>query len=177
MIRRALSLAPIALGLALASSSARAADELKVGDVAPAFSLAGSDGKTHTLADYKGKKAVVLNWFPKAFTGGCTAQCKSFAESADELKTLDVAYFTASVDKPEENKKFAESVHADYPILSDPDKAAATAYGVLSPKGYAQRWTYYIDKEGKIAAIDKSVKAATAAPDVAAKVKTLGIAK
>jgi len=58
-----------ALGLALSCAAARAA-ELKAGDAAPEFSLAGSDGKTHKLSDYKGKQAVVLAWFPKAFTGG-----------------------------------------------------------------------------------------------------------
>ncbi len=58
-----------ALGLALSCAAARAAD-LTVGDAAPEFSLAGSDGKTHRLSDYKGKQAVVLAWFPKAFTGG-----------------------------------------------------------------------------------------------------------
>jgi peroxiredoxin Q/BCP len=59
----------VALGLLLACAAARAAD-LKVGDPAPDFSLVGSDGKTHRLADYRGKQAVVLAWFPKAFTGG-----------------------------------------------------------------------------------------------------------
>jgi thioredoxin-dependent peroxiredoxin len=58
-----------ALGLALSCAAARAA-ELKAGDAAPEFSLVGSDGKTHELADYRGKQAVVLAWFPKAFTGG-----------------------------------------------------------------------------------------------------------
>jgi thioredoxin-dependent peroxiredoxin len=58
-----------ALGLALSCAAARAA-ELKAGDAAPEFSLVGSDGKTHKLSDYKGKQAVVLAWFPKAFTGG-----------------------------------------------------------------------------------------------------------
>ncbi len=57
------------LGLLLCGAAVRAA-ELKVGDPAPEFSLAGSDGKTHTLAEYRGKQAVVLAWFPKAFTGG-----------------------------------------------------------------------------------------------------------
>ena len=68
------------LGLAIVASfstSAARADDLKVGDKAPDFKLQGSDGKTYSLADFKGKQAVVLNWFPKAFTGGCTIQCKS----------------------------------------------------------------------------------------------------
>jgi len=107
------------------------ADEPKVGEQAPAFSLPGSDGKIYTLADYKGKSAVVLAWFPKAFTGGCTAECKSFAQGGNLLKGLNVAYFTASVDVPDYNKKFAESLNCDYPILSDADKSVAKAYGVV----------------------------------------------
>jgi peroxiredoxin Q/BCP len=153
-----------------------AAAELKVGDPAPAFSLQGSDGKTYSLEQFKGKSAVVIAWFPKAFTGGCTKECKSLRENSKALHDLKVAYFTASVDSPEENKKFAESLDLDYPILSDPDKSVATAYGVLNPtRGFANRWTYYIDKEGIIKAIDKTVNAPQAGPDIAAKLKELGL--
>ncbi len=168
------------LGLALALAFAaptRAADALKAGDTAPEFSMKGSDGKTYTLSDFKGKKAVVVAWYPKAFTGGCTAECKSFQEDGSVLKGLDVAYFTASVDSVEKNTDFAKSLSVvDYPILSDPDKSVAKAYGVLGGAGFAQRWTFYIDKEGKIAAIDKKVNTKKAAPDVAAKLKELGLA-
>ena len=58
------------------------AGELAVGDPAPDFSLPGSDGKTHSMADYRGKQAVVIAWFPRAFTSGCTIECKSLAEKA-----------------------------------------------------------------------------------------------
>jgi thioredoxin-dependent peroxiredoxin len=70
------------LGIVLSAGIATAAD-LKVGDKAPDFTLKASDGKTYSLADFKGKKAVVIAWFPKAFTGGCTAECKSFKASSD----------------------------------------------------------------------------------------------
>ncbi len=177
MTRRTLLGLGLALSLAAAPSLARAADELKVGDTAPEFTMKGSDGKTYNLSDFKGKKAVVVAWFPKAFTGGCTAECKSFKELSTSLKDMDVAYFTASTDKVDENTKFGESLGIDYPILSDPDKTVANAYGVINPaRGFANRWTFYIDKDGKIAEIDKKVKTASAAPDVAAKLKSLGIA-
>ncbi len=89
-----------------------------------------------------------------------------------------MAYFTASVDPPDVNKKFAESLGVDYPILSDPGKSVALAYGVLTAdKGYASRWTFYIGKDGKILFIDKKVNAANAGPDVAAKLAELGIPK
>src|SRR5215469_6419414 len=120
-----------AAGLSFACMSSLSAAELKVGDKAPAFSMPGSDGKTYSLDQFKGKKAVVIAWFPKAFTGGCTAECKSFRENSDALKPLNVAYFTASIDSPEENRKFAESLGLDYPILSDPGTDVAKAYGVV----------------------------------------------
>ena len=168
--------AAVALALGTLPAGAAAADEPKVGDPAPPFTLQGSDGKTYSLADFKGKKAVILAWYPKAFTGGCTAECKSFGADGAGLKKLNVAYFTASVDTPDYNKKFAESLGADYPILSDPDKSVARAYGVLRPVGgFANRWTFYIDKDGVIREIDKKVNTKDAAPDAAAKVKSLGL--
>src|SRR6188508_234167 len=83
--------------------------ELKVGDMAPDFTLPGTDGKTHKLSEYRGKQAVVVAWFPKAFTQGCTIECKSLAENGDKIKQYDVAYFMASVDNIEDNTKFAKA--------------------------------------------------------------------
>lgn len=88
-----------------------------------------------------------------------------------------MAYFAVSVDTPEENAKFAEHVEADYPILADPAKDTAKAYGVLGGSGLASRWTYYIDVDGRILHIEKAVKVATAGPDVAAKLSELQIDK
>jgi peroxiredoxin Q/BCP len=81
------------------------------------------------------------------------------------------------VDDAKTNKEFAEHVGADYPILSDPGKEVATAYGVLGRIGMASRWTFYIAPDGKIIHIDKSVKTSTAGADVAAKLGELGVAK
>ena len=157
----------------LVGSTAATAAELKVGDPAPDFTLQASDGKTYQLSDFKGKKAVVLAWFPKAFTQGCTIECKSLAENGDKIRKYDVAYFMASVDPVEGekgNKAFAESEKADFPMLGDPTKETAKAYGVLNAeRGFANRWTFYIDKDGRIAAIDKAVKPATSAEDMVAK--------
>ena len=163
--------------------------ELKVGDPAPDFSLQASDGKTYKLSDFKGKKAVVIAWFPKALTAGCTIECKSLAEHGDMIKKYNVEYFMASVDPLDKNIEFAkaksvdlggtrgvvEKKEADFPILSDPTKATATAYGVLSPQGFATRWTFYIGKDGKIAAVDKTIKVATSAEDMAAKLGELNV--
>jgi peroxiredoxin Q/BCP len=150
-------------------------NELKVGDSAPDFSLQASDGKTYKLSDFKGKKAVVVAWFPKADTPGCTIECKSLAQNGDKIRKFNVAYFMASVDPVDANTAFAQKYSADFPLLSDPTKATAQAYGVLNPGGMARRWTYYIGKDGKVLAIDNSVKPATSAEDMIAKLTELGV--
>ena len=88
-----------------------------------------------------------------------------------------MAYFASSVDTPEENAKFAEHVEADYPILADPSKDTAKAYGVLGTFGVANRWTFYIGVDGRILYIEKAVKVSSAGQDVATKLAELGIAK
>ena len=82
----------------------------------------------------------------------------------------------ASTDPIEENTKFGAEQKADFPLLSDPTKEVATKYGVLNAqRGFANRWTFYIGKDGKILAIDKAVKPATSAQDMAAKLGELGV--
>jgi thioredoxin-dependent peroxiredoxin len=173
--------AAMTMGLAMVLGvglMAQAPAELKVGDMAPDFSLQGTDGKLHKLADYRGKKAVVVAWFPKAFTSGCTIECKSLAANGDKIRKFDVAYFMASVDPLEGeggNLAFAKSESADFPLLSDPDKSVATKFGVLSARGFANRWTFYIDKSGKVAYIEKTVNPATSAEDMLAKLAALNV--
>ena len=173
--------AAMTMGLAMVLGvglMAQAPAELKVGDMAPDFSLQGTDGKLHKLADYRGKKAVVVAWFPKAFTSGCSIECKSLAANGDKIRKFDVAYFMASVDPLEGeggNLAFAKSESADFPLLSDPDKSVATKYGVLSGRGFANRWTFYIDKSGKVAYIEKAVNPATSAEDMLAKLAALNV--
>jgi thioredoxin-dependent peroxiredoxin len=86
---------------------------------------------------------------------------------------MNVSYFAASVDSAAVNEKFAESLGLVYPILSDPTKDVARAYGVLSPSGYASRWTFYIGADGRILDIDKKVSAASHGRDVVAKLTEL----
>jgi peroxiredoxin Q/BCP len=89
-----------------------------------------------------------------------------------------VAYFAASVDDVETNTKFAESLGADFPILSDADKKVAEAYGVLKPDGgVSNRWTFYIGADGRILAVDKEIDVKTSGADIAAKLGELGVAK
>jgi peroxiredoxin Q/BCP len=173
-MRNAVILAAV-LMMATGANGQTPAVELKVGDQAPDFSLPGSDGKTYKLSDFKGKQAVVVAWFPKAYTSGCTIECKSLAENGDKIRKFNVAYFMASVDPIEDNKGFAEKEKADFPLLSDPTKATATAYGVLSPGGLARRWTFYIGKDGKILGIDKAVTPKSSAEDMIAKLGEYGV--
>ena len=166
-------------GLGMAAAPASAGD-LKVGDQAPNFKLQASDGKTYQLSEFKGKEGVVLAWFPKAFTQGCTIECKSLAEHGDMIKKYNAKYFMISVDPLEGeqgNKAFAQAHNADFPLLSDANKETATAYGVLSERGFANRWTFYIGKDGKILFIDNKVKPGSHGADVAAKLKELGVAE
>ena len=152
--------------------------ELKVGDMAPEFSLPGTDGKAHTLSDHRGRRAVVIAWFPKAFTQGCTIECKSLAQNGSRIRGFDVAYFMASVDPLEGdqgNQAFAEEHDADFPLLSDADKRVAAAYGVLNQRGTANRWTFYVDKDGRLAYIDKAVKPASSAEDMIARLEELQV--
>src|SRR5918993_1906625 len=154
---RALLTMGLVAGLAVATAMAQGPNPnaapavptvVKVGDMAPDFSMPGTDGKTHKLSDYRGKQAVVIAWFPRAFTQGCTIECKSLAENGDKIQKYDVAYFMASTDSIEDNTKFAKATsvtlqgrgggpstvvdkkEADFPLLADPNKEVATKYGV-----------------------------------------------
>ena len=82
--------------------------------------------------------------------------------------------FAASVDAEKTNREFAESLGLTYPILSDPTKAVARAYGVLAPSGYASRWTFYIGADGRILDIDKKVNAGSHGVDVIERVQRSG---
>ena len=116
------------LALSLAASAAFAQlplVELKVGDAAPDFILPATDGKTYKLADFKGKQAVVIAWFPKAFTQGCTIECKSLAENGDKIKgTTSPTSWPASIrSKARRATRRSPKAHkADFPLLSDPDE-------------------------------------------------------
>jgi peroxiredoxin Q/BCP len=164
----------LAVALLLAAPAARAAD-LAVGAPAPDFALPGSDGRTHRLADHRSERGVVIAWFPAAFTPGCTAELQDLRDQAAAIAGYDVAVYLASVDTPEKNQDFAEAEGAKQVVLSDPGGETARAYGVVGPAGlYAQRWTFYLDAEGRILEIDKQVSTATAGRDLVRKLGELG---
>jgi peroxiredoxin Q/BCP len=140
---------------------------LGVGDAAPDFELPASDSRTYRLSAFRGHSAVVIAWFPKAFTGGCTAECESIGASSRALRGFNAAYFGASVDRPDTNRRFAEAMGIDFPILSDPDMSVARAYGVLGRSGFPSRWTFYIGVDGRIQQIDKHVRTGLHGMDIA----------
>ena len=153
------------------------ATDLKVGDTAPNFNLQATTGDFYQLSDYQGKQAVVIAWYPMANTRGCTIECKSLTEQGHLIREYDVSYVMASVDPIDDNRAFAEKTGADFPMLSDPTKAAAKAYQVLNMFRVASRVTFYISKEGKILKIDDDISSKTAAEDMANTLGELGIAK
>jgi peroxiredoxin Q/BCP len=148
---------------------------LQAGDVAPDFTLQASDGATYQLRDFRGRKPVVIAWFPKAFTGGCTTECRSLSEFGSAFARANVQCFAASVDTQATNAEFAAALGLTCPILSDPGKDVARAYGVLGPSGFASRWTFYIGADGRILDIDTQVRAASHGRDVTARLTELGI--
>ncbi len=94
------------------------------------------------------------------------------------MDKFQVEYFTASCDDAATNKKYAESLKLDYPILSDPGKKVAEAYGVVHEgRPVPERWTFYIDADGKLSFIDKMVATKTHGTDVAKKLAELGVPK
>ncbi|HEY4137593.1 MAG TPA: peroxiredoxin [Casimicrobiaceae bacterium] len=148
---------------------------LAAGDPAPEFTLPASDGLTYRLSDFRGRIPVVIAWFPKAFTGGCTVECRSLDAYSSAFARSPVQCFAASVDTPATNAEFAGALGLTYPILSDEGKDVARAYGVLGPSGFTARWTFYIGADGRILDIDKQVRAASHGSDVAARLMELGI--
>lgn len=157
-----------------AFSSAQA---LEVGDTAPDFELPSTDGQTYKLSDLTEEGVVVVAWFPKAYTRGCTIECKSLAENGHLIQEYQAKYFMASVDPLETNTEFAAEFEADFPLLSDESTEVAEAYDVLNMMGFANRHTFYIGADREILAIDEAVRPETSAEDMAAMLGMLGVPK
>src|SRR5690606_36805297 len=128
---------------------------------APDLEPPGSNGQTYRLSDYRDRQAVVLAWFRRAYTSGCTIECKSMAENGHLIREYDVSYFMASVDPLSKNTGFAAETGADFPLLSDEVNSVARAFGVLHARRYTRRHTIYIGKDGRVLRIDTKVRPAT----------------
>jgi peroxiredoxin Q/BCP len=128
--------------------------ELKIGDKAPDFSLLDEHGRPVSLKDHLGKKVVVLYFYPKDFTPGCTTEACSFRDSYKPYREKGAVVIGVSLDSVESHKKFSEKYALPFTILSDNRKEVAKAYGVLGTGGLmAKRVTFIIGKDGTIARI------------------------
>ena len=163
--------------LAFAGAAFATTAPLDAGSTAPDWTLPGSDGNEYSLSELRRDGAVVLAWFPKADTPGCTRECQSLTRNGDKIRQFKVSYFMISIDPIEDNTAFAQKYGADFPILSDESKEVAEAYQVMSSFGFASRHTFYIGADGRILEIDRNVNADTAAEDIVATLERLGVEK
>lgn len=129
---------------------------LKIGDIAPDFTLVSSDKSQVSLSDYKGKKVVVL-FFPMAFTGVCTTELCSLRDDIASYSSLNAEVLAISVDSPFTLGKFKEDQKLPFPLLSDFNKTASTAFGaiyeefVLGLKGVSKRSAFVVNTDGTLA--------------------------
>jgi peroxiredoxin Q/BCP len=125
--------------------------ELKVGDAAPDFSLIDENGHPVSLRQFLGNKIVVLYFYPKDFTSGCTTEACSFRDNYKPYQDKGAVVIGISLDSVESHRKFSQKYNLPFAILSDNQKEAAKAYGVLGLGGFlAKRVTFIINKDGKI---------------------------
>jgi peroxiredoxin Q/BCP len=139
--------------------------ELKEGDTAPDFSLPDENGKTIKLSQFKGKKDVVLYFYPKDLTPGCTVEACDFSEHLPKFTRKDAVILGVSFDDGEKHQKFIEKNGLKITLLSDLEKKVANAYGVYQEKSlYGRKFmgivrsTFIIDKKGKLKKIFSKVK-------------------
>ncbi|HCF30063.1 MAG TPA: peroxiredoxin [Cyanobacteria bacterium UBA11049] len=137
---------------------------LAVGTDAPAFTVKDTNGNTVSLSDFAGK-TVVLYFYPKDDTPGCTKQACSFRDSMSDYQNKDVVVLGVSADDEASHQQFTQKYNLNFPLLADTDKSLIQAYDV-DGGGYAKRVTYVIDGNGKVIHVDSSVNTSSHAADV-----------
>ncbi len=142
------------------------------GDKAPNFSAIDQEGKTHQLADFKGKKLVVF-FYPKASTPGCTAEACDLRDNFEQFQAKNYAILGVSADSQKAQLKFKEKYDLPFPLLADEDKAVIQAFGVWGPKKFMgktydgiHRTTFIIDENGIIEEVISEVKTKTHASQI-----------
>ncbi len=156
----------------LFGGSARAAMPA-AGQAAPAFSSVDQDGKAISLADFKGR-AVVLYFYPKDDTPGCTKEACSFRDGYAEIQATGAVILGVSADDAKSHKAFAEKYHLPFQLVADAEHKIIDAYGVKMPVlNMAKRTTFIIDKAGVIHKVFEGVSPATHEPEVMAALKSL----
>jgi peroxiredoxin Q/BCP len=149
-------------GLAMFTAAyASAAEVPKAGSEAPRFEAQDQSGKTWSLKELQGKKAVLLYFYPKDDTPGCTAEACGLRDRMGELQTKNVQVLGASFDNAESHKQFIEKHQLNFPLLVDTEGKLADQFGVRMPdKKMARRVSFLIDKTGKIVHVTDSPSAA-----------------
>ncbi len=127
--------------------------DLKVGMTAPNFTLQDVYGHSYTLSQFKGKVPVIVYFYPKAGTPGCTKEACGIRDDWGKFQKSKIQVFGISVDTKPEIRKFIHDYHLNFPLLSDASHKVSNMYGVYSKNGYDQRVTFIVNKEGKIADI------------------------
>lgn len=132
--------------------------KIEAGMKAPDFTAQITSGKTVHLHDYKGKK-VVLYFYPKDDTPGCTVEACGLRDEYAKIRELNAEVLGVSVDNTDSHQKFTNKFHLPFPLVADPDKNITKSYGVLNDKsGNARRVTFIIDEQGKISKVFETVK-------------------
>ncbi len=151
-----------------------------VGDKAPDFDLPDGAGNHHRLADYLGKKTVVLYFYPRDDTPGCTREACAFRDLNAEFAARDAVILGVSPDKPASHQKFADKFSLNFPLLADPERQVIQAYGAWGEKTFmgrksmgVLRSTFVIGKDGTIRAVFPNVKVDGHADKVLEAVSTL----
>jgi peroxiredoxin Q/BCP len=131
---------------------------IAVGERAPEFEGTLAGGKQLRLRDFRGRRHVILYFFPKDFTPGCTREACSFRDRRAEVAGLDAEIVGVSLDTPEKHAAFAEKYQLPYPLISDRSAAIATAFGVSRLGGWlpTKRVTFVIDKQGVVQRVIQS---------------------
>lgn len=140
---------------------------LAVGTTAPAFTAKDTNGNTVSLSDLAGK-TVILYFYPKDDTPGCTKQACSFRDAYADYQGKDIVVLGVSKDDESSHQKFTEKFNLPFPLLADVDGSIIKAYDVEGSSGYAQRVTYVIDDTGNIVHVDSSVNTGSHAQDILA---------
>ena len=133
------------------------ADSLEVGSLAPDFTLMDAENNSYTLSDYQSKSAVVIYFYPKANTSGCTKQACGIRDDYKVFEENNIVIFGISVDPKEDIQEFIDEHQLNFPLLSDETKEVSKKYGVLNNIGMSSRITFIVDRDGKLAHIIRDV--------------------
>lgn len=131
---------------------------LNPGDQAPDFTAEATDGSHISLHDYKGKSNVVLYFYPEDMTSGCTVEACSFRDDNSKFKDANTVILGVSLDDRQKHQQFTDMHGLNFPLLVDTNREICTAYGVPIDGHQPHRWTFLIDRNGKIAKIYDKVK-------------------